>query len=184
MIDTAAVTCIPDSAVLPRSRCRNVSAVAAQTLTARCNAGINHGTDTVATVRAVPGLVNTMRALGLENTVGHLWMIPTTACSTPSAVPASNGPVLHVPYTVSLGMPVYHAALCKLVRTNLDAPFDCLSLQPTLGCLRLKEPCQLYTCTDHAATCALLLMLVPAAKAACLVPGQALVACTTQKQKL
>lgn len=140
----------------------------------------------MATVRAVPGLVNTMRALGLENTVGHLWMIPTTACSTPSAGPASNSPVLHVPYTVSLGMPVYHAALCKLVRTNLDAPFDCLPLQPTLGCLRFEpeEPCQLYTCTDHAATWGLLLMLVLAAKATCLVPGQALVTCTTQKQNL
>ena len=82
-------------------------------------AGIMYGSEESVAIHVVPGLVNTIRLTGLETSVGHLLMIPLSACTSPSMLAAkADDSHLYVPYAVSLGMPVYNVALCRQVSSS------------------------------------------------------------------
>lgn len=83
-------------------------------------AGLWHGTEDECSIAVPAKLPSALAALGLDKAVGYLWMVPQDVCALPCAgvyVPDDNvAASVYVPYTVSLGVPLYNSQLCTMVR--------------------------------------------------------------------
>ena len=88
-------------------------------------AGLWHGTEEEASITVPAKLPSALAALGLEKAVGYLWMVPKDVCALPSAASGVYVPgdekrdTVYVPYTISIGVPLYNSGLCTMVRTML-----------------------------------------------------------------
>ena len=96
------------------------------------HAGLWHGTEEEASITVPAKLPNALAALGLDKAVGYLWMVPQDVCALPTAasgtfVPPEEGPTpgtVYVPYTISLGVPLYNSGLCTIVSSSLRGIFS------------------------------------------------------------
>jgi hypothetical protein len=106
--------------------------------------GLWNETNEDAQIAVSARLPQALHTLGLDKALGYLWMIPSSVCQMPTAG-TSAGVDLYVPYHVSLGVPLYNSALCKLVRPSHRMDRACPPIHtssehaPLQVCQQLRE---------------------------------------------